>query len=410
MGERHVGLRSSDGRRSLPKMVLGRRASFWVSLAVSMHTLWTSAAPALSYRLYAEEWQLSPLQTTGVFAIYPLFVVGTLILLGDLSDHVGRRWTMLTALVFSLIGALTLAWAINVEWLLVARAAMGVGVGLASGASTAAILEFSSTGDPERAASATNLAQALGFATALLLGGALIQYAPYPLRLDFLALAVVIAALILAVWFLPRHVANRKPWAPRLPHVPTAIRRAFGVASLGAATAFATGAILLSLGGQVAHDLVGSANELTNGIILASFAIVSAMATIVARQLRPRAAFFFGSIATVIAMLLLWLATEARSLPALLVSTSSAGISYAFLFLGALTLLNAVAPVDSRGGVLSAFYLVGYLCMGFCALALGVVARAWGLPTAVAAAAIVLASLGGATFLFAAMRFSRMEK
>jgi len=80
-----------------------------------MHTLWTSAAPALSYRLYAEEWHLSPIQTTGAFAIYPLFVVGTLILLGDLSDHVGRRWTMLTALVFSLIGALTLAWAINCE-------------------------------------------------------------------------------------------------------------------------------------------------------------------------------------------------------------------------------------------------------------------------------------------------------
>jgi len=178
MGQIHVGRRSSDGRHSPPRLVLSRRASFWVSLGVAMHMLWTSAARALSYRLYTEEWQLSPIQTTGVFAIYPLFVVGTLILLGDLSDHVGRRWTMLVAQVFSLIGALTLAWAINIEWLLIAPAVMGVGVGLASGASTAAILAFSSAGDPERAASATNLAQALGFATALLLGGALIQYAP----------------------------------------------------------------------------------------------------------------------------------------------------------------------------------------------------------------------------------------
>lgn len=404
----NVGLRSSNGRHSSPRFVLSRRASFWVSLGVAMHTLWTSAAPALSYRLYAEEWRLSPIQTTGVFAIYPLFVVGTLILLGDLSDHVGRRWTMLAALACSLIGALTLAFAINVDWLLIARAAMGVGVGLASGASTAAILEFGPTGDPERAASATNLAQAIGFASALLLGGALIEYAPSPLRLDFIALAVVIAALILAVWFLPRHASIRKPWAPRLPHVPAAIRKEFGAASIAAATAFATGAILLSLGGQVAHDLVGSANELTNGAILASFAIVSAIATFVARQLRPRTAFFLGSISTVLAMFLLWLATEAHSLSALLVSTSLAGISYAFLFLGALTLLNAVAPADHRGGVLSAFYLVGYLCMGFCALALGVVVRTWGLSTAVAAAAIVLASLGGATFLIAAVRFSAM--
>lgn len=86
MGRIHVGPRSSDGRHSPPRLVWSRRASFWVSLGVAMHTLWTSAAPALSYRLYAEEWQLSPIQTTGVFAIYPLFVVGTLIFLGDLSD------------------------------------------------------------------------------------------------------------------------------------------------------------------------------------------------------------------------------------------------------------------------------------------------------------------------------------
>ncbi|MDH6262939.1 MFS transporter [Bradyrhizobium sp. BR13661] len=410
MGERHVGLRSSGGRRFPPKMVLSRRASFWVSLAVSMHTLWTSAAPALSYRLYAEEWQLSPLQTTSVFAIYPIFVVATLVCLGGLSDHVGRRRTMLAALVFSLIGALTLAWALDVEWLLAARAVMGIGVGLASGASTAAILEFSPSGDPERAASATNLAQAIGFATALILGGALIQYAPYPLRLDVVVLAVVIGMLIVAVWLLPRQVASLKAWSPRMPRVPASIRKEFCLAGIGAATAFTSGAVLLSLGGQVAHDLVGSANELTNGAVLASFAIVSAVVTGAARKLAPRTAFFLGSVTTMFAVLLLWLATNGHSLSALLASTSLAGISYALLFLGALTLLNAVAPADSRGGVLSTFYLVGYLCMGFCVLALGVVARASGLATAVAAASFVLASLGGATCLFAAMRFPTLAE
>ena len=155
----------------------------------------------------------------------------------------------------------------------------------------------------------------------------------------------------------------------------------------------------------MAHDLVGSANELMNGAVLASFAVVSVAVTGVARKLPPRLAFFLGSIAAVLAVLFLWLATNVHSLPALLVSTSLAGISYALLFLGALTLLNAVSPADGRGGVLSAFYLVGYLCMGFCALALGLVARASGLATAVAVASVVLASLGGATFLFAAMRF-----
>ena len=144
------------------RRVLGRRASLWVSFSVSLHTLWTSAAPALSYRLYIDQWQLSPIETTSVFAIYPVFVVATLILFGGLSDQIGRRLTMLAALFCSLAGTLMLAGAEGLGWLLAARAIMGVAVGLASGSSTAAILEFSE--DPARAVAATNVAQAIGFA------------------------------------------------------------------------------------------------------------------------------------------------------------------------------------------------------------------------------------------------------
>ena len=84
-------------RRRGPLM-LGRRASFWVSAGVVAHTLWTSAAPAMTYQLYAEEWQLTHTVTTGIFAIYPIVVVTILIIFGDISDHIGRRTTMLLGL------------------------------------------------------------------------------------------------------------------------------------------------------------------------------------------------------------------------------------------------------------------------------------------------------------------------
>ncbi len=38
---------------------LGRRASFWVASAVVAHTLWTSAAPSMTYPPYASEWNLT---------------------------------------------------------------------------------------------------------------------------------------------------------------------------------------------------------------------------------------------------------------------------------------------------------------------------------------------------------------
>ena len=80
--------------------------------------------------------------TTGIFAIYPVVVVLTLIGVGDISDHIGRRATMLMGLGASLAGTVLFAVAPDVLWLFSARTLMGVGVGLSAGPSTAAVVEF----------------------------------------------------------------------------------------------------------------------------------------------------------------------------------------------------------------------------------------------------------------------------
>lgn len=81
--------------RRYTSVVLDRRASFWVSAGVVTYTLWTSAAAAMTYRLYASEWHLTSTTTAEIFAIYPIVVVGVLVLFGGLSDQIGRRATML---------------------------------------------------------------------------------------------------------------------------------------------------------------------------------------------------------------------------------------------------------------------------------------------------------------------------
>ena len=73
------------------------------------HTLWTSAAPALTYGLYAQEWHLTHTVIAGIFAIYPITVVVMLLCFGGISDQIGRRATMLAGLLASLVGALLFA-------------------------------------------------------------------------------------------------------------------------------------------------------------------------------------------------------------------------------------------------------------------------------------------------------------
>ncbi|MGF6962662.1 MFS transporter [Paraburkholderia youngii] len=179
----------SGSTRGYTDPAFGHRASFWVSAGVVAHTLWTSAAPAMTYRLYASEWHLTPTTTAEIFAIYPIVVVSVLILFGGLSDQIGRRATMLLGLGASFLGALILALANDVSWLFVARAFMGVGVGLTAGPSTAAMVEFDEGGAPRRASVIT-------------------QYAPWPLHLVFWLLALLIAALFIVTWFLPQQVEH----------------------------------------------------------------------------------------------------------------------------------------------------------------------------------------------------------
>jgi hypothetical protein len=174
---------------------------------------------------------------------------------------------------------------------------------------TAALLEFSSHRDPKRAAALTMTAQAGGFIAALLVGGALTEYAPWPTRLCFLVFAGLLAALTIATWFLPRHTASDTKGGsrPRMPFFPRNMRRAFATASTAMMAAYTFGVLVLSLGWQVEHDLIGSSNALLNGAVLALFPIVLGPVGIVAKTLSSRFALNMGSVASVLGMgLLCW--------------------------------------------------------------------------------------------------------
>ena len=383
--------------------VLGRRASLAVSAGVAAHTLWTSAAPALAYRLYARAWRLDYTATTGIYAVYPIAVVVMLVGFGGLSDQIGRRAAMLAGLGASLVGALLFALAPNVGWVFAARALMGIGVGLSAGPSTAAILEFCHGQDARRAASLTMLAQAGGFAAALLLGGALIQYGPWPTRLCFWVLAVLLAALLVSAWFLQRQASGPASgdWRSRLPSVPKPMRRTFATTAAAMMVSYTFGVLVLSLGGQVEHDLIGSSNALVNGAVMALFPIVLAPVGLAAKGMSSRTALTIGSLASMLGMGLLALAVGRRDLVLYFLATAIAGASYSLLFVGSLRLINLAAPPHHRAGVISALYLVGYLSMGLLALGLGAVATTWGLERAVDLGAGVIAAVSLATLMLA---------
>ena len=188
---------------------------------------------------------------------------------------------------------------------------------------------------------------------------------------------------------------------PRQPSVPRDVRTPFTIAAIAMMTAYTHGVLVLSLGGQVAHDLVGSRNGFVNGAVLAVFPIVLGMVGILGRRLSVRLSMMLGAVASASGMGLLTVSVAHHQLTIFLLATAVAGAGYSLLFVSAIEVINAAAPPTHRGAVLSALYLLAYLSMGAVALILGVVATAAGLGIAIDLGAATIAILSFASFIAA---------
>ncbi|MDT5197495.1 MAG: hypothetical protein QOH20_4249, partial [Mycobacterium sp.] len=104
--------------------ILGRTATIVI-------TLWTSAAPALAYPLYAAQWELTPTVTAAPFAVYPAALAVMLIVFGKFSAYTGRRPAILIGMSGCLLGSAPFAIGPSIVWLFPGRAIMGIGVAFA---------------------------------------------------------------------------------------------------------------------------------------------------------------------------------------------------------------------------------------------------------------------------------------
>ncbi|WP_431219244.1 MFS transporter [Leifsonia xyli] len=393
---------------------LPARARFWTAAAVAGVALWTSAAPTTTYPLYASTWHLTSAVTTAIFAVYPIVLVVFLVIFGQVSDFIGRRNAMLIGVGALFVGVLLFAVAPSVGWVFAGRAFMGAGVGFALAPATAAAVEFSRTGQEGRASSTVTAATAAGLSLATIVGGGLIQYAPLPLHLDFWVLLVVVAAVLVMVYFLPRRsaAAAEGTWRPRPIRIPAGIRLLYATAAAAVTAAYAFGSVFLALGADVAKDLIGSHNVLVTGLVLAIMSTMIGVTAVLARRFAPGRLVIAGALITVVDLALLVLSAQTHSLPLFMVTTVFAGAGYGLLFSGGLGLIATHAPAHHRGGTISAVYLVAYVFQGAIAFTLGAIATAGGLGTALVIGAVAIGVLAATAFLLAGIvrRATREEK
>lgn len=380
---------------SRTRPTLSRRGTFLVAALVVALALWASGAPSMVYPVYVSEWALSPVVITSIFAVYPVSLVIVLVIFGSISDYVGRRRMLLIGVAVIAAGILVFALASSVGWLFVGRVLQGIGVGLAMSPASATLVDFAGPGGARSASTVNTIAAASGLSLATIVGGALVEYAPLPAHLTFWVLFALAALLLIAVSFMPAHTRDesRGRWRPRAVSVPRGIRVPFTVGTLAIVAGFAMGALFLSLGSQIAKDLIHTRNAFIAGLVISVSALVMIGIAFVARSITPRLAIMAGGVSTAAGLLLVLPAAIFASLPVFVASSLLAGAGYGLLFSGGLSIISQNAPAHHRAGTLSASYLVSYTAQGLTAVGVGVSATALGLESALDLWAPLIAAL-----------------
>ncbi len=368
--------------RRLPQVALGRTTSFWLLAATLCLLLFASSAPSPLYVVYQAEWSFSAITLTSVFAVYALALLASLVTAGSVSDHVGRRPTLLLALVIELGGMLLFAEARGVGWLFAARIVQGVATGIAMGTITASLIDLEPGRRPRLGATIGVAAPLAGLALGALAAGLLVQYGPDPTRLIFWLLAAAFVLAILVALAVPETVEHRGPWAhslkPRL-SIPPAVRGDFVRALPCLIATWALGGLILSLGPSVTAGVLGNTSHVIGALPIFIMAGISAIASVRLREAHPKTTAQAGLTALAIGVALALVAIADRSTGLFLLATAVVGLGFGPAFAGAFRTLAAQAPIDHRAGLVSSILAVAYLAFSLPAVAAGVAVTQLGL-------------------------------
>jgi MFS family permease len=369
-------------QRRLPRVELGRTASFWLLAATLCLLLFASSAPSPLYVVYQAEWSFSAITLTSVFAVYALALLASLVIAGAVSDHVGRRPTLLVALVIEFGGMLLFAEARGVGWLFAARIVQGLATGIAMGTITASLIDLEPHDRPRLGATIGVAAPLGGLALGALAAGLLVQYGPDPTRLIFWLLAAAFVGAIALALAVPETVRQRGPWVHSLRpqfSVPPGVRGDFARALPCMIATWALGGLILSLGPSVTAGVLGNTSHVIGALPIFIMAGISAVAAIRLREARPKATAQGGLTALTLGLALALIAIADHSTGLFLGATALVGLGFGPAFAGAFRTLAAQAPVDQRAGLVSSILAVAYLAFSLPAIAAGVAVTQLGL-------------------------------
>jgi len=383
-----------------PRWQLPPAAAFPL-LAVLLFAFFVAgSAPSPLFVVFQQQWGFSPALLTVAFAIYAIALLASLLVAGSLSDHIGRRPVVFTALLLQAGAMLTFLLAEGINGIIAARIVQGIATGMVGGALTAAVVEAAPAAQKRLGAMIGSVSPLAGLAVGAVLTGIAVKFALHPVPLVFGVLAAICVVGALATLFLPESVTPR-PGAlaslvPRV-SVPVQARSEFvrGVPTMLAVWSLA--GLYLSLVPSVLQQIFGIHDGIVNGLAIATFFGLGAASPSLLKKLSPVRMSAIGMSLLAVGAGLVAMSLATRSVALFFAGTALAGFGGGAAFSAQVQTLAPIAQPHQRAELFSALYAVSYLAFSVPAMLAGRLIAPLGLPATVegyATLVLAVAALG----------------
>nr|WP_246401860.1 MFS transporter [Jiangella mangrovi] len=342
-----------------------------------------SAAPIPLFNTYRAEDGFTNADISLAIVAYDLPTLAALLVLGQLSNHLGRRPTSIASLGLLLLGCLLLLNVHDTGALLAGRLLMGLGAGLASSSVTSYIVDAAPTRPAWLASVASSQTPMLGLAVGAIGSGALVQFGPWPRELVFLVAGglVLLSAALVAIS--PETVTPTPgAWRSLRPsvRVPARVRRLLPVAAAVFLSTWATGAFYQAFVPALVEDRLHTRSPLVLGLVFAAYMAPSALGAPLGGRFTPAAAQRLGMLAFLAGMIGIITAIATGALALFIAATIVAGASQGVAISAATRGLLHGSTVADRAPIFSAIYLICYSAAAFPSLLAGQLSQTYSLP------------------------------
>ena len=356
-----------------------------------------ASAPTPLYVVYQKAFGFSATTLTVIFAVYVVGLIGSLLIVGALSDHIGRRPVLGAAIALEGLSFVLFLMAGDVTILLVARLVQGVATGAAFSTLGATLVDLNPPHAPGRAGLINGIAPVSGLAVGALGCGALVQYAPAPTQLVFVLLLVGIGLAGVVVALMPE-TSVRRPGAlsslkPRV-SIPRQLRPAVYSLVPIIVASWSLGGHYLSLGPSVAVGLFGISNHLIGGFVVTLLCGAGAVTAFALRAWPMKRVLVISAVLLSGGTALTLAGVEVHSATLAAVGTIAAGIGFGASALATFGTLARIATAGERGQVLAAALVIAYVAFSLPAVAAGFATTSFGLHPTTVVYSLVVAALG----------------